>query len=57
MPVGIVFMSRGRKGTARALIGFFDLAAWKHVDKNVLSYTIPYKMFLEMDEWKELKAR
>jgi len=41
MPVGIVFMSRGRKGTARALIGFFDLAARQHGDKNVLSFTMP----------------
>jgi uncharacterized protein (DUF169 family) len=52
----------------RAIIGYFDLAARKHIDKNLLSFTIPYKMFvemesnvegsfLEMEEWKELRER
>lgn len=56
------------KELPRAIIGYFDLAARKHVDKNILTFTIPYKMFLEMegnvegsflglDEWKELIAR
>ena len=60
--------SEGEKEEPRAIIGFFDLAARKHVDKNVLSFTIPYKMFLEMEgnvagsfleleEWKELRER
>jgi uncharacterized protein (DUF169 family) len=56
------------KEMPRAIIGFFDLAARKHVDKNILSFTIPYKMYLEMEgnvegsfldleEWKELRGR
>jgi uncharacterized protein (DUF169 family) len=58
----------GEKEVPRAIIGFFDLAARKHVGKNILSFTIPYKMFLEMEgevdgsfldleEWKELRER
>ena len=38
------------KENPRAIIGYFDLAARKHVDKNILSFTIPYKLFLEMEE-------
>jgi uncharacterized protein (DUF169 family) len=56
------------KEKPHAIIGYFDLAARKHVDKNLLSFTIPYKMFLEMEsnvegsflemeEWKELRKR
>ena len=51
-----------------AIIGYFDLAARKHVDKNLLSFTVPYKLFLEMEsnvkgsflemeEWIELRKR
>jgi uncharacterized protein (DUF169 family) len=56
------------KEIPRAIIGFFDLAARKHVKKDILSFTIPCKMFLEMeanvagsflemDEWRELSSR
>jgi uncharacterized protein (DUF169 family) len=56
------------KETPRAIIGFFDLAARKHVGSETLSFTIPYKMFLEMEanakgsflemeEWKDLSER
>ncbi len=56
------------KEEPRAIIGYFDLAARKHIDKNLLSFTIPYKLFLEMesnvkgsflemDEWQELSKR
>jgi uncharacterized protein (DUF169 family) len=56
------------KGNPRAIIGYFDLAARKHVDKNILSVTVPYKMFLEMEgnvkgsflemeEWQNLSTR
>jgi len=56
------------KEMPRAIIGYFDLAARRHVDKNLLSFTIPYKMlvemennvegsFLEMEEWKSLRER
>ena len=60
--------AEGDRDIPRAIIGFFDIAARKHVDKNLLSFTIPYKMylemennvegsFLEMEEWKELRVR
>ncbi len=56
------------KEIPRAIIGYFDLAARKHVDKNILSFTIPFKMFLEMEgnlkgsflemeEWQNLRSR
>jgi uncharacterized protein (DUF169 family) len=56
------------KDAPHAIIGYFDLAARKHIDKNLLSFTIPYKLFLQMEsnvegsfleleEWKELSKR
>ncbi|MDR3610536.1 MAG: DUF169 domain-containing protein [Ignavibacteriaceae bacterium] len=56
------------KEKPRAIIGFFDLTARKHVKKDILSFTIPYKMFLEMEgnvkgsflemeEWHEISSR
>lgn len=58
----------GEREQPRAIIGYFDLAGRKHVEKNLLSFTIPYKMFLEMEgdvegsfleleEWRELRER
>ena len=52
----------------RAIIGFFDISARKYVDNNTLTFTMPYKMFLEMesnvdesflknDLWKKLLER
>jgi uncharacterized protein (DUF169 family) len=60
--------SEGEKENPRAIIGYFDLAARKHVDKDILSFTIPYKMymemegnvegsFLEMEEWHSIINR
>ncbi|MEG6616098.1 DUF169 domain-containing protein [Peptococcaceae bacterium 1198_IL3148] len=54
--------------TPRAIIGLTDISARKCVDKNVLSFTVPYKMFLEMEsnvagsflemnEWLRIKER
>ncbi|MFZ5632429.1 MAG: DUF169 domain-containing protein [Bacillota bacterium] len=33
----------------RAIIGLIDISARKQVDKDILSFTLPFKMFLEME--------
>ena len=33
----------------RAVIGLTDISARKHVDRDVLSFAVPYRMFLEME--------
>jgi uncharacterized protein (DUF169 family) len=37
------------KENPKATIGFFDISARKYIDKNLLSFTIPFKMFKEME--------
>lgn len=55
-------------GTPRAIIGLTDISVRKQVDKDILSFTVPYKMFLEMEsnvegsflereEWKKVRER
>ncbi|MEQ8200325.1 MAG: DUF169 domain-containing protein [Syntrophomonadaceae bacterium] len=34
----------------RAVVGFFDISQRHHVERDILSLTIPYKMFLEMED-------
>jgi len=52
----------------RAIIGLIDISAGKHVNKDILSFTVPYKMFLEMEsnvegsfleceEWHQIRKR
>ncbi len=52
----------------RAIIGLSDISARKQVDKDILSFTVPLKMFLEMElnvegsfleneEWKKVMER
>lgn len=33
----------------KAVIGLFDISARKCVDKDILAFTVPYKMFVEME--------
>lgn len=51
-----------------AIIGFFDITARKLVDRDILSFTVPFKMyqqmegnveksFLRTDQWRELSQR
>lgn len=42
--------SEQEKENPKATIGFFDISARKYIDKNLLTFTIPFKMFREMDE-------
>lgn len=42
--------SEGEKKTPRAIIGLTDISARKQVDKDILSFAVPYKMFLEMED-------
>jgi uncharacterized protein (DUF169 family) len=37
------------KENPKATIGFFDISARKYIDKNLLTFTIPFKMFREME--------
>lgn len=37
------------KDIPRGIIGFFDISQRKHVDRETLSFTVPYKMFREME--------
>ncbi len=52
----------------RGVIGFFDVAQRMHVGSDVLSFTVPYALFLEMErnvegsflemeDWRQLQAR
>jgi len=60
--------AENEKDTPKAIMGFFDISARKFIDKNLLSFTIPYKMYVEMNEnvkssflereqWTELNKR
>lgn len=60
--------SENEKDVPKSIIGFFDISARKFIDKNLLSFTIPYKMyeemsanvegsFLERGQWLELNGR
>ncbi|MGB9846905.1 MAG: DUF169 domain-containing protein [Desulfotomaculales bacterium] len=57
-----------RSERPRAVVGLIDISARKHVDKDLLSFAVPYKMFLEMEsnvegsflekeEWQRVRER
>lgn len=61
-------ISEADRDMPRAVIGFFDISARKYIDKNLLTFTIPFKMFREMehnvegsfltkDQWLSLNKR
>ncbi|SFG10295.1 Uncharacterized conserved protein, DUF169 family [Desulfotomaculum arcticum] len=66
--IGIIPLNEGKSDNPRGVIGLIDISARKQVDKDILSFSVPYKMFLEMesnveesflarDEWLKVKER
>ncbi|CCO08125.1 DUF169 domain-containing protein [Desulforamulus hydrothermalis] len=47
--IGIIPYHEDELEKPRAVLGMFDISARKCVDKDILSFTVPYKMFLEME--------
>jgi uncharacterized protein (DUF169 family) len=60
--------AEARRDEPRAVIGFLDIAQRKSLDRETLSVTVPWALFaemeanvhgsfLELDDWRELRAR
>lgn len=47
--IGIIPYGEEEAENPRAIIGLTDISARKQVEKDILSFTVPYKMFLEME--------
>ncbi|MBE0467146.1 MAG: DUF169 domain-containing protein [Candidatus Desulforudis sp.] len=47
--VGIIPLAEARADKPRAVIGLTDVTVRRLVDKDLLSFTVPYEMFLQMD--------
>jgi uncharacterized protein (DUF169 family) len=48
--VGIFPYQEGESDNPRAVIGLFDISVRKIVDKDILSFAVPYKMFRNMED-------
>lgn len=66
--IGIIPLNEGKSANPRAVIGLIDISARKHVERDILSFSVPYNMFLEMesnvdesflktDQWLDLNER
>jgi len=66
--IGIIPLNERNSENPRGVIGLTDVSARKHVEKDILSFSVPYKMFLEMednveesfltrDEWQKITRR
>ena len=42
-------LDQGRAEMPKAMIGLTDISARKYLDKNELSFSVPFKRFLEME--------
>lgn len=47
--IGLFPYQEAESETPRAVIGLTDISVRKQFDKDILSFTVPYKMFLEME--------
>lgn len=61
-------MKQVNRDQPKALVGLTDISARKVVEKDILSFTLPYKMlenmlrhvdktFLQKEEWLKIKER
>lgn len=66
--IGIIPLNEGKSPKPRGVIGLMDISARKQVDKDILSFSVPYSLFLEMEsnvdesfltkeEWLKIKER
>ena len=60
--------AEAKRDVPRGVLGFFDIAQRHRVPRDILSYTVPWKLFLQMEadvedsflelgDWKELRQR
>ncbi len=60
--------AEGQKQTPKAVIGIMDISARPYIDPDLLAFTVPYRMFIEMEsdipgsflekkDWKKVWAR
>jgi uncharacterized protein (DUF169 family) len=64
----IIPLNEGKSAKPRGVVGLIDISARKHLEKDILSFSIPFNMFLEMednvegsflnrDEWLKINER